>query len=124
MAVISFKCPNCDGELIFDPSTQKYKCEYCNSLHDIQAIARECEKICRQSKCKHPKSSRYDYRTRIQYEPFPDGSTHGVEVRCSCNRCGMTDMLIGSLDTEKYLTKHEKMLNIMLENPEFILKSR
>ena len=29
MAVISFKCPNCDGELIFDPSTQKYKCEYC-----------------------------------------------------------------------------------------------
>ena len=32
MAVISFKCPNCDGELIFDPSTQKYKCEYCASL--------------------------------------------------------------------------------------------
>lgn len=32
MAVISFKCPNCDGELIFDPSTQKYKCEYCMSL--------------------------------------------------------------------------------------------
>ena len=32
MAVISFKCPNCDGELIFDPSTQKYKCEYCVSI--------------------------------------------------------------------------------------------
>lgn len=32
MAVISFKCPNCDGELIFDPAEQKYKCEYCNSL--------------------------------------------------------------------------------------------
>lgn len=32
MATISFKCPNCDGELIFDPKTQKYKCEYCNSL--------------------------------------------------------------------------------------------
>ena len=32
MAVISFKCPNCDGELIFDPATQKYKCEYCNSI--------------------------------------------------------------------------------------------
>lgn len=31
MAVISFKCPNCDGELIFDPATQKYKCEYCVS---------------------------------------------------------------------------------------------
>ncbi len=31
MAVISFKCPNCDGELIFDPATGKYKCEYCMS---------------------------------------------------------------------------------------------
>ena len=31
MAVISFKCPNCDGELIFDPATQSYKCEYCVS---------------------------------------------------------------------------------------------
>lgn len=32
MSVISYKCPNCDGELIFDPKTQKYKCEYCFSL--------------------------------------------------------------------------------------------
>ena len=31
MAVISFKCPNCDGELIFDPEQQNYKCEYCAS---------------------------------------------------------------------------------------------
>ena len=31
MAVVSFKCPNCDGELIFDPETQNYKCEYCGS---------------------------------------------------------------------------------------------
>lgn len=31
MSVISFKCPNCDGELIFDPASGAYKCEYCNS---------------------------------------------------------------------------------------------
>lgn len=31
MAIISYKCPNCDGELIFDPVTQNYKCEYCMS---------------------------------------------------------------------------------------------
>ncbi len=31
MAVVSFKCPNCDGELIFDPASQNYKCEYCSS---------------------------------------------------------------------------------------------
>lgn len=31
MAVISFKCPYCDGELIFDPASGQYKCEYCLS---------------------------------------------------------------------------------------------
>lgn len=31
MAAIIFKCPNCGGELMFDPSTQQYKCEYCGS---------------------------------------------------------------------------------------------
>lgn len=38
MAIISFKCPNCDGELIFDPSTQKYKCEYCYSLFSQEEL--------------------------------------------------------------------------------------
>lgn len=36
MSVISFKCPNCDGELIFNPASGDYKCEYCNS-HFSQA---------------------------------------------------------------------------------------
>ncbi len=31
MSMISYKCPNCGGGLIFDPATQKLKCEYCNS---------------------------------------------------------------------------------------------
>lgn len=31
MAVVSYKCPSCGGELIFNPKTQKYKCEYCFS---------------------------------------------------------------------------------------------
>lgn len=31
MATITYKCPNCDGGLTFDPSTQKYHCEYCLS---------------------------------------------------------------------------------------------
>jgi DNA-directed RNA polymerase subunit RPC12/RpoP len=31
MAVISLKCPNCDGELVFEPSAQQYECPYCGS---------------------------------------------------------------------------------------------
>lgn len=30
--VISHKCPNCDGPLLFDPKTQKFHCEYCLSV--------------------------------------------------------------------------------------------
>lgn len=31
MAVVSYKCPNCDGELIFQPKEQDYKCKYCGT---------------------------------------------------------------------------------------------
>ena len=31
MAAITYKCPNCDGGLVFDPASQKYHCEYCLS---------------------------------------------------------------------------------------------
>lgn len=31
MATVTLKCPNCGGDLRFDPASQKYKCEYCLS---------------------------------------------------------------------------------------------
>lgn len=31
MAVITYKCPNCGGDLQFDPDSQQYRCEYCRS---------------------------------------------------------------------------------------------
>lgn len=31
MAVITYKCPNCGGDLRFDPESQRYLCEYCRS---------------------------------------------------------------------------------------------
>lgn len=31
MTVITYKCPNCGGELVFDPKSQKYRCGYCLS---------------------------------------------------------------------------------------------
>lgn len=38
MAVISYKCPNCGGELMFEPSTQKYACEYCLSSFEQSEV--------------------------------------------------------------------------------------
>ena len=34
MAVVSYKCPYCGGELEFDPVSQKYKCPYCLAVLD------------------------------------------------------------------------------------------
>ena len=31
MATITYKCPNCDGGLLFDPASQEFRCEYCQS---------------------------------------------------------------------------------------------
>lgn len=40
MSVISYKCPNCGGELIFDPESQQYQCKYCFSkFHQEQLEA-------------------------------------------------------------------------------------
>lgn len=33
-----YKCPNCDAELIFDPSTQQLSCEFCRSEFTIDKI--------------------------------------------------------------------------------------
>lgn len=38
MATITYKCPNCDGGLRFDPNTQKYKCDYCLSEFSVQMM--------------------------------------------------------------------------------------
>ncbi len=40
MAAISFKCPNCGGDLRFDPATQKYKCAYCFSDFSQEELER------------------------------------------------------------------------------------
>ena len=29
--VVTYKCPNCGGELTFDPSAQRFSCQYCSS---------------------------------------------------------------------------------------------
>ena len=38
MEVVSFKCPNCGGKLVFDPNTQNYSCPYCNSEFSQEQI--------------------------------------------------------------------------------------
>ncbi len=41
MSVVSFKCKNCGGELLFDPDTQKFHCEYCDSYFTREELGEE-----------------------------------------------------------------------------------
>ncbi len=38
MAVIQYKCPNCGGDVTFNPATGKYKCEWCNSTFEQEQL--------------------------------------------------------------------------------------
>lgn len=42
--VLSYKCPNCGGDLKFDPKTQKLTCEYCLSSFQKEEIEKEVHK--------------------------------------------------------------------------------
>lgn len=56
MAVITYKCPNCGGDLRFRPETQTYRCEYCQS----DFTQKQMEEMTRQE------------------DPGPKGETPGV----------------------------------------------
>ncbi len=40
MAVITYKCPNCSGGLVFDPESQRFHCEYCLSYFNEEELKR------------------------------------------------------------------------------------
>ena len=48
MEIQSYKCPNCGGGLVFDPKTQKFKCEYCLSAFTEETL-KEMEEVARKS---------------------------------------------------------------------------
>ena len=45
MEVITYKCPNCGGDLTFDPASGKYKCEYCLSSFTQEEAEKAADSI-------------------------------------------------------------------------------
>ena len=43
MSAITYKCPNCDGGLVFDPESGTYACEYCLSKFSQEELMAEEE---------------------------------------------------------------------------------
>lgn len=38
MAVVTYKCPNCDGPITFSPERQRFVCDYCLSTFTQQEL--------------------------------------------------------------------------------------
>ena len=85
-AAITYKCPNCDGGLVFDPSSQKYHCEYC--LSDFTQEELEClsqELVRRKAEHQEPGLQGQDSREQERREP---GSAGAQPVLYTCPSCG------------------------------------
>ena len=81
MAAITYKCPNCDGGLVFDPSSQKYHCEYCLSdftQEELESLSQEL--VHRKAEHQEPGLQEQDRR-----EP---GGAGAQPVLYTCPSCG------------------------------------
>lgn len=84
MSVISFKCPNCDGELVFEPSSGKYKCEYCFSLFTQE----ELDAMKPAETEEQPKEQETEQETDAEQTGGEKEEADGEAVVYSCPSCG------------------------------------
>lgn len=90
MSTISIKCPNCGGELIFDPKSQKYKCEYCGSDFALDEIETEDTKAQDTSDSAQTAESGAGTEAFEQAASDDSGAEHqdGSAVVYTCPSCG------------------------------------
>ena len=60
MSAVSYKCPNCGGDLQFEPTSQKFKCEYCFSeftREEVEAANPSKENTAQETESTHQKEA-------------------------------------------------------------------
>ena len=92
MAAITYKCPNCDGGLVFDPASQKYHCEYC--LSDF--TQEELERLSPEMNRRELEYQEPDCREPNRREP---GSAEAQPVLYTCPSCGSQSVTDGLCDS-------------------------
>lgn len=80
----NYQCQNCGGAFIFDPESQKMKCERCGSVEDFQGVENTGGKL--------QKTSIKEYDFKI--DELKDFEGWGNESRVfRCSSCGATTTL-------------------------------
>ena len=87
MGVITFKCPNCGGELVFDPASQQYICEYCDSRFTQEELDALTPASGREETLEEPAASSQEQDVSQTGETASAGSG-GTAVVYHCPSCG------------------------------------
>ena len=91
MSVVSYKCPNCDGELVFNPRTQKYRCEYCASAFSQEELNQMQPEGAHQPRPESPSQTQQEPESQEQ-ENTSSMEPEGNVYRCpSCGAEIVTD---------------------------------
>lgn len=93
MAVVSYKCPNCDGPLKFKPDIQQFLCEYCLSKFDKTSIERPAETDSSQEKVDNEVEQQKDINENINKSESDSDESKREEfakeaIAYSCPSCG------------------------------------
>ena len=77
--MLEYKCPCCDGAILFDSATQKMKCPYCDTEFDVDTLKGYDEEL------KDEKPSEMNWAT--PGGSWAEGETAGLHTY-SCKSCG------------------------------------
>lgn len=84
MSTLTYKCPNCDGGLIFDPGSGSYVCEYCLSKFSKEELYAETEQA-HTPQSEVPLQADDSQETAVDGNQEEDSCNGAVEYHCpSC----------------------------------------
>ena len=122
MATYTYKCPNCDAELTFEPKTGNFACHYCNSSFtreelDALATAKQAEEKQAQDAVKPEEDTASDGSMRIYSCPSCGAElvTDATTAATFCFYCHSPVILTGKL-AGKY--KPDKVIPFTIDKTE------
>lgn len=102
MAGVTYKCPSCGAYLVFDPDTQKWRCEFCSADYDEKDLLAKGEAYAREAE-QELEASHAEDGSQVVYHCPSCGSevvTDETTVATQCYYCHSPVVLQGKLTAD------------------------